>query len=405
LSQQLRRLEDWVHNIQSIPHVIYAKFLSANDTQATGGHQAGPYVPKSLIFDLFPSLNDPHLTDPRCQFIVEIPSHPHVEPVRATAIWYNNKLRGGTRNETRITGWGGRKSPLLDEANTGSLAVFAFPRHAGTDADRCSLWIATTVEELDYLEEALGPVDPSRPLLVGQSKVTEPMAPRSLTLDDLPSEWRTQLPSGADLVRWVVQRTQHLRHLSPDDRLIERRDLEYEAFRLMEAEIVLPQIRQGFADVDSFIHFAHSVANRRKSRSGTSLELHLAAIFEEEGVGYDAQATTEGNKTPDFLFPSAAAYADPTFPDNRLRMLGVKTTCKDRWRQILNEADRLRHLPKHLFTLQEGISVPQYREMADERVVLVVPASLHETYPTDVQRHLLTLAQFIDETKALQGRW
>lgn len=404
MSKQLRRLEHWLQTIQSKPHLIYAKFLSANDTQATGGHQAGPYMPKSLIFDLFPSIHNEYLVDPRQTFIVKTESHPHVSEVQASAIWYNNKFRGKTRNETRVTGWGGRQSPLLDEANMGALAVFAFPRLSGADAESCSLWVATTAEELDYLEEALGPVDPNRPLLVGTSQVPAPVASRALTLEDLPLEWRTHLPSGAELVAWVVDRTANLRHLSPDERLVKRRTMEYEAFRLMEAEVVLPKIRHGFTDVDSFIHFANSVANRRKSRSGTSLELHLAAIFDEEGLGYDAQATTEGNKTPDFLFPSAEAYADKTFPENRLRMLGVKTTVKDRWRQILNEADRLRRWPKHLLTLQEGVSAAQHREMEEDRVVLVVPASLHEAYPTAVRGKLLTLAQFIDETKALQGR-
>lgn len=42
-------------------------------------------------------------------------------------------------------------------------------------------------------------------------------------------------------------------------------------------------------------------------------------------------------------------------------MLAVKTTCKDRWRQILNEADKIHQV--HLFTLQEGVSLAQYREM------------------------------------------
>ena len=42
-------------------------------------------------------------------------------------------------------------------------------------------------------------------------------------------------------------------------------------------------------------------------------------------------------------------------------MLAVKSTCKDRWRQILAEADRLP--VKHLLTLEPGISVAQTDEM------------------------------------------
>ncbi|MCU2864148.1 type II restriction endonuclease, partial [Enterobacter hormaechei subsp. xiangfangensis] len=91
---------------------------------------------------------------------------------------------------------------------------------------------------------------------------------------------------------------------------------------------------------DEFIALANSVSNRRKSRAGKSLELHLEHLFIEHGLRHFAtQAITEGNKKPDFLFPSAGAYHDTEFPVENLRMLAVKTTCKDRWRQLLNEAD------------------------------------------------------------------
>ena len=47
-------------------------------------------------------------------------------------------------------------------------------------------------------------------------------------------------------------------------------------------------------------------------------------------------------------------------------MLAAKTTCKDRWRQIINEADRIKL--KHLITLQEGVSEAQFREMQEAGV-------------------------------------
>lgn len=57
-------------------------------------------------------------------------------------------------------------------------------------------------------------------------------------------------------------------------------------------------------------------------------------------------------------------------------MLAVKTTCKDRWRQVLNEADKINNI--HLFTLQEGVSLTQFREMQSAGVKLVVPLPLHK---------------------------
>jgi hypothetical protein len=81
-------------------------------------------------------------------------------------------------------------------------------------------------------------------------------------------------------------------------------------------------------------------------------------------------------------------------------MLAVKTTCKDRWRQILNEASRIPR--KHLLTLQEGVSEGQYAEMLEAQVVLVVPSPLHDKYPRSVRSQLLTVQDFVDRVRGLE---
>ncbi len=40
-------------------------------------------------------------------------------------------------------------------------------------------------------------------------------------------------------------------------------------------------------------------------------------------MSFETQAITEGKK-PDFIFPSGAAYRDPYYPAEQLRMLGLK---------------------------------------------------------------------------------
>ena len=120
-----------------------------------------------------------------------------------------------------------------------------------------------------------------------------------------------------------------------------------------------------------------------------------------EDRDFQFQPTTENDKAPDFLFPTSTEYADLTFPAANLRMLAVKTTCKDRWRQVLNEGDRI--LRKHLLTLQEGVSENQFREMREANLKLVVPRPLHTSYPATVRSELLTLGQFIEEVKSLRA--
>jgi hypothetical protein len=142
--------------------------------------------------------------------------------------------------------------------------------------------------------------------------------------------------------------------------------------------------------VDEFLAVAQTIANRRKSRAGRSLELHLRAIFDEEGVEYETGQTTEANRKPDFVFPSINAYRTgaPT------RMLGVKTSVKERWRQVLDEAAKIPS--KHLFTLSEGVSPDQFDQMAGAGLTLVIPKANLGKFPQIVRSKLLTLSQFVE---------
>jgi hypothetical protein len=82
------------------------------------------------------------------------------------------------------------------------------------------------------------------------------------------------------------------------------------------------------------------------------------------------------------------------FPPGRLTLLGAKSSCKDRWRQVLSEAARIPE--KHLLTLEPGISVNQTDEMKQERLQLVLPKSIHETYQASQRNWLMSVSGFID---------
>ncbi len=81
-------------------------------------------------------------------------------------------------------------------------------------------------------------------------------------------------------------------------------------------------------------------------------------------------------------------------------MLALKTSTKDRWRQVLDEADRISE--KHLFTITpSGISSKQNKQMMDKNLRLVMPKSIRRTHPEDVQRNTILFADFITEVKDL----
>lgn len=174
---------------------------------------------------------------------------------------------------------------------------------------------------------------------------------------------------------------------------------EERAFRTLENHVVKQRVDQGFESVEDFIGFSLSVHNRRKSRAGHALENHLRHLFNILGIRHDFNEITENKSRPDFIFPGICEYRSSTFPAVSLTMLGVKTTCKDRWRQVLSEAQRISN--KHLLTLEPGISSAQTQEMRDSHVQLVVPKPIVGSYTQGQQTWLMTIADF---TQYVQDR-
>lgn len=164
----------------------------------------------------------------------------------------------------------------------------------------------------------------------------------------------------------------------PDSALESWMEHEEILFRALERSIVKEKLVTGFSEVDDFISFSLSVQNRRKSRVGHALENHLSAVFDANAIRYERGARTENNSRPDFLFPGSLEYHDAEIGSPPLRMLGAKTTCKDRWRQVLTEAAKIPD--KHLFTLETAISQNQLQEMHGSSLVLVSTPAVLATY-------------------------
>lgn len=400
-------LIDWFDEYSGEQFVWYVKRLTANDTQANGSHQAGPHVSKEFLFRLFPTIARRDIKNPDVQFVLHIDSHADSREVRA--VYYNNKFHDNPttgRNEARITGFGGSASALLDAESTGAIAILAFGIGGGA-ATECHVWVCRHETEEDIVEDRIGPVEPGKAVIWPPAQLafsTGPAPRSSCSLDDseIPSTWLAKFPTGLQLVAKSIEMRPD-RALNPDQRLLRRRACEYEIFLSVERAVEMPNIQTGFATIDDFVARAQSILQRRKSRAGLSLELHTRQIFIEERLKehehFSTQPESEANKHPDFIFPSEAAYKDGSFPADKLRMLAVKTTCKDRWRQIVKEADRINE--KHLLTLQEGVSENQFQEMVNARVRLVVPAKIIDAYPKSIRPHLQTLESFIGDIRLL----
>ncbi len=372
----------------------FCKFLSANDTGLTGGHQAGIYIAKPAI---------PILFDKRFE-----KGKNHEKWVKIS--WQDGKVTDtrfiyygkGTRNEYRITNFG-RGFEFLNHEYTGALFVLI----QNTEVDYQG-YVLNTDEEINQFLDAfnISPTETNNLININNRDVDilekEQFYNFIVMLDvDFPTS--EAVSAKAREIENIVYN--HLEYIiyNPDQKLLDWYNMEFKLFRAIEHARYGDLIRNGFDDVEDFIKIANQVLNRRKSRAGKSLEHHLSAIFDGNKIEYTSQAVTEGKKRPDFIFPSQDAYRNISFSTDKLISLAAKTTCKDRWRQILNEADRLRDKNKFLCTLQQGISADQMDEMEAEKVILVVPREYIKTYPKEKQNRIWTIKKFVDYVKETEG--
>lgn len=369
----------------------FCKFLSANDTKPDQSHQAGIYIPKNSFSLLFDS---PGIKGENKDKIVEIQwNYDDVFFTESRFIYYGK----GTRDEYRIT-----RTPIFQPEFTGALFVLVKRTECSYQA-----FVLNSDDDInDFLDSiGLSPLEVNS--LIERKPITNNDNEEILIHDfiDELNELGIEFPDSCRMAKKAREISGKIHNqlnysiLNPDQCLIDWTNSEYNVFRAIEQSRYGKFLANGFPSVDEFINVANQVLNRRKSRAGKSLEHHLSALFDSNGIRYESQVITEGSKKPDFIFPSSAAYHNYSFPTNKLISLAAKTTCKDRWRQILNEADRLKNGYKYLCTLQQGISEKQMEEMRSEKVVLVVPKPYIKSFPQSKQSDIWTIEKFVSFVK------
>ncbi len=370
----------------------WCRFITGNDTGTTGSHQAGFYIPKCaspLLFDV-PGRrgeNKEKTVKVKWQddFITE-----------SCMKYYGEK----TRNEYRITRFG-RGFPFLQDDNVGDLLVLA----KFTEEDYAG-YVLSSDEDIDEFFATFNLAPDQTNQLIDIDGAVKPDEKIAQLLQEFVDHFSTfpetrQMAQGArDCFNKAYQLTDLNLKTDPDKVLLNWVDTEYRLFKYMEEKVYAGAMAKPFGNIDSFVQMANEVLNRRKSRAGKSLEHHLADIFTKNELVFEEQAITEDKKKPDFLFPNAECYHNMQFPADELIMLGAKTTCKDRWRQVLTEADRVDI--KYLFTLQQGISKNQLREMHDSHLTLVVPQQYIASFPKEYQSEISNLTNFIQMVRRKQ---
>jgi len=372
----------------------FFKFIAANETGDTGGHQCGFYIPKDFLSEAFET---PCVKGTNQDKTVRILWNGATE-TQSRFVYYGK----GTRNEARITNFG-RGFEFLKSDYTGAIVVFI------KESDNVyHSFVFNSEEEIDEFLGCLGlgPTDANKLI---QAEAVSPTIQEQQAFAAFISGLSGQFPSSVEMSaaarkieNAVYDHAEYVKS-KPDKKLLSWSDVEYRLFRAVENHRYGDTVSHGFSSVEDFLKMANTLLNSRKSRAGKSLEHHLAALFTGNDLEFEEQVVTEGNKKPDFIFPSSVAYHDATFDDSRLVFLAAKTTCKDRWRQILNEADRFKGKTKYLCTLQQGMTTKQINEMTEEKVILVVPKPYIGDYPEDKRAGILSVDEFIQKVKSTQS--
>lgn len=373
--------------------IAFSKFITANDAGVTGGHQAGFHIHKhswSLFFD------KPGEKGSNKDIFIKIRWHNDFE-TDSRFIYYGI----GTRNEYRLTRFG-RGFPFLKDENIGDLLVIAKREDKYYDA-----YVLSSDEDIDGFFNAFGisstetnGILPKESVLTTEERLMILFEEfiKSLTVDFPPT---IELAINARRIFFKAYNlSEQIVKEKPDIELINWIATEFELFKALENDRYGDLIKTPFSTVEALIKTANTILNRRKSRAGKSLEHHLSKIFNIWDLNYTAQAVTEAKKKPDFIFPDIDTYFKEPVGSKKLVFLGAKTTCKDRWRQIVGEANRIPQ--KHLFTLQQGISTNQLNEMKLSGVTLVVPKPYLTSFPKQNRQDIWTLDKFVQYVGNIQ---
>ena len=371
--------------------MAFCRFITANDVNLTS-HQCGFYVPKEAQELLF---EEPGERGSNKEKFVKIRWQDDFE-TDSRFIYYGT----GTRNEYRITRFG-HGFPFLTEEYVGSLLIIC--KMGSTDYSGIVLEHDEDIDEFFSLYNL--PTDKTNHLinknvLASPDERLDSLFRQVVEMSEYFPDTVMMSKLARDLFNGNFAISDADVNQEPDKILLKWIDTEYKLFHYFEERFYQPIYSSPFKDCQSLIDFSNEILNRRKSRAGKSLEHHLSRIFTTAQLRFDEQKVTEGNKKPDFIFPGIVEYHDFLFPADDLVFLGAKTTCKDRWRQVLTEADRIE--TKYLFTLQQGVSSAQLREMKQSNLILVVPAANKTCFDPAFKSDLFSLSEFINMVKVKQ---
>jgi EcoRII C terminal/Restriction endonuclease EcoRII, N-terminal len=365
------------------------KFISPNDAGITKSHQCGFYLPIPVweMYTPHPPVkgrNDKHPVSILWQ---------DGSSTASVITWY-----GAAKHEYRLTRFG-KDFPFLNADVVGDLLVL-IPQ----SQNEFLAYVLDFDEDIEEIQSALG-AEAFESWGIYHNGVAQKAESEDECIDRKIREFSSALmefPTGAVFSQTtrdiLVSCLRRFPELEADEALVQAYQTEYQLFQSVERQVCQNEVSgRLFTNIDDFIQTAASIMNRRKARAGRSFENHVEYLLTHAKVPHKMRPALGADGRPDIVIPDERAYFDKSFPLDKLFVVGLKTTCKDRWRQVLNEG--LRVPAKHILTLQPGITSAQLAEMHAAQISLVVPKSLHKSFPKDRTINLLSVESFIQTVK------
>ena len=230
-------------------------------------------------------------------------------------------------------------------------------------------------------------------------------------VDELLGRWPDKLGSCNEVVNLIIKHAGFTSAIAKEepDRVLQRwLELAEASYRIWEKDVFerfLGPLRWDKKVGD--LQLAERVSEKwmsfrqsRVSRAGLVMECFLDSIFAAWNLRYDWGPRMSDGRRPDFLFPGKDEYENEEFPPQNLRLLGAKTSMKERWRQILAEGDRV--ASKHGITRDDAITPATFEQMQSMGFTVVMPESVVSSYK-HVPSNLVTLHSFLKEVRRLQA--